>query len=249
MPHVYLRMMRSRLLFAFCLVAGAARAQQVSTAVVPVVGSVFGAAMVRWKTDVEIENASPFPAEVVIELPSVPEAFYGVTLGPGERQRFPDIVGQLFGLDNALSALRVTSDRRVVVHANAYAASGTAASPMQPIDVYYGPAFAPFRMLDNLAFSDGNRTNIGLVNFGERDAQFTLALRRIPGRDLAVTFVTVHAGSMIHMSIQSLFPMITEGSGFSILVETSARDTYVYGSVIDSETNAARFVSPRVGTQ
>jgi len=59
----------------------------------------------------------------------------------------------------------------------------------------------------------------------------------------------VQAGAMIHMSIQSLFPMITEGTGFSILVETSARDTYVYGSVIESETNAARFVSPRVGTQ
>ncbi|HKR67161.1 MAG TPA: hypothetical protein VJZ00_25775 [Thermoanaerobaculia bacterium] len=240
--------MRLRLLLLSLLLAASAGAQQVSTAVVPVVGSVFGASMVRWKTDVEIENASPFPAEVMMELPTV-GALYGVTLAPGERQRFPDAVAQLFGLDNALSALRVTSDRRVVVRASAYAASEGGLSPLQPIDVYYAPPFAPFRMLDNLAFSDDFRTNIGLVNFGERDAQFTLALRRIAGRDLAVTLVTVPAGSMSHMSIQSLFPMITEGTGFSILVETSARETYVYGSVIESENNAARFITPRIGTQ
>jgi hypothetical protein len=242
-------MMRSRLLLVFFLMAGAARAQQVSTAVVPVVGSVFGATMARWQTDVEIENASRFSADVVIELPSVPEALLAFTLGPGERQRYPDIVGQAFGLGNALSALRVTSNRPVVVRASAYAVRGEELSPMQPIQVYYGDAFAPFRVLDNLAFSDAFRTNIGLVNFGERDAQFVLALQRIPGRDLAVTILTVPAGSLAHMSIQSLFPMITEGHGFRVIVESSARDTYVYGSVIESERNAATFIASRVGTR
>lgn len=243
-------MMRSRLLLVFLLMAGVARGQAVSTVIVPVVGTAFGPTMIQWKTDVEIANNTSFPAQVALELPSIPggrEWFF--ELGPGERQRFPDIGSQIFGLENALSPLRITSDRSLTVRASAYAMRGTEASAMQPIDVYYRDAFAPFRVLDNLAFSDSYRTNVGLVNFGSRDAEFVLALQRIPGRDLAVSIVTVPAGSLVHTAIQSLFPMITAGNGFSIIVESSERDTYVYGSVIESLTNAARFITPRVGTR
>jgi hypothetical protein len=243
-------MMRFRLLLVLFLVAGAASGQVVSTVVVPVVGTVFGPAMIQWKTDVEIANNTALPAQVALELPSLPEGReWFFELGPGERQRFPDIASQIFGVENALSALRVTSDRSLTVRASAYALRGTDTSPMQPIDVYYRDGFAPFRVLDNLAFSDAYRTNIGLVNFGNREAQFILALQRLPGRDLAVTPVIVQPGSLVHTAIQSLFPMITAGSGFSIVVESSSRDTYVYGSVIESSTNAATFITPRVGTR
>ena len=243
-------MMRSRLLLVFFLMAGFAQGQAVSTVIVPVVGTAFGPTMILWKTDVEIANNTSFPAQVALELPSIPDGReWFFELGPGERQRFPDIGTQIFGLENALSPLRITSDRSLTVHASAYAMRGTEASPAQPIDVYYRDAFAPFRVLDNLAFSDAYRTNVGLVNFGDRDAEFVLALQRIPGRDLAVSILTVPSGSFVHTAIQSLFPMITAGSGFSIVVESSARDTYVYGSVIESTTNAAKFITPRVGTR
>jgi hypothetical protein len=240
-------MMRSRLLFVFCLMAGAAHAQ-VSTVIVPVVGTVFGPTMIQWKTDVEIANTTAFPAEVALELPVVQKELL-FDLGPGERQIFPDIVSQTFGLENALSPLRVTSNRSLSVRANAYAVRGADVSPMEPLAVYYRDAFYPTRVLDGLAFSDAFRTNIGLVNLGDRDAEFVLALQRIPGRDLAVSLVTVGAGSMMHASIQSLFPLIVAGNGFSLVVETARRDTYVYGSVIESETNAARFITARVGTR
>ena len=241
-----------RLVAALLLVALPLRAQEVSTTIVPVVGSVFGASMARWLTDVELANEGAFEVDVAIELPAVPaSAPLFFTLSPGQSQRFTDIVGQAFGLDTALSPLRITSSMRrgLTVRAQAYAVWGGGVSPVQRIDVYQGSTYFPVRVLDGLAFSDEFRTNVGLVNVGDRPADFLLALQRIPGRSVAVTHVRVSPGSVVHSAIQALFPLITSGQGFSIVVETSARDTHVYGSVIESSTNTARFITPRIGAR
>jgi len=229
-----------------------AAAQEIATAVVPVVGNVFGATMIHWRTDVEIINDTGRDTDVALELPCAPEQpAILLTLAAGQRQRFSDITAQAFGIDHVLSPLRVTTSgrRSVTVRATAYATrdGDTFVSPPQPIGVYVGPSFHPTRVLDGLAFSEDFRTTIGLVNFGERDADFLLALQRIPGRTLAVTPVRVHPNGIVHTSIQSLFPLITDGSGFSVVIETNATDTYVYGSVIQSEDHAGRFVAPRIG--
>ncbi|MGZ5474392.1 MAG: hypothetical protein ACXWG4_10570 [Thermoanaerobaculia bacterium] len=239
-------------LCALLLTAGTAAAQEVATAVVPVVGSVFGATMIHWKTDVEIVNDTGRDTDVALELPCAPEQpVMLLTLAAGQSQRFTDIAAQAFGRDHVLSPLRVTTSgrRSVTVRASVYAMrdDGSFFSPPQPLGVYVGPSFHPTRVLDGLAFSEEFRTNIGLVNFGQRDADFLLALQRIPGRTIAMTPVRVHAGGIAHMSIQSLFPLITDGSGFSIVVETLAPETYVYASVIESSEHAGRFVAPRIG--
>ncbi len=240
---------------ALILVAATAAAQDlppVSTTVVPVVGSTFGVSMVRWLTDVEIVNETGFPADVAIELSSVPDApVFFLTLGPGQAQRFTDIVGQAFGLEAALSPLRVTTGgrRAVTVRATAYAVGGTEISPLQPIGVYGSETWFPVRVLDGLAFSDDLRTNIGLANLGDHDADLVLGLQRVPGRNVALSHLRVAAGTLLHTSIQSIFPMITKGDGFSVVVETSARQTHVYASVIRNSDNGASFITPRIGTR
>jgi len=242
--------MRIRLLVVLFLAAGPLAGQESATAIVPVVGSVFGATMVRWRTDVEIVNDTGQTVDVAIELPLAPESpVIVLTLGPGQLQRFTDIIGQAFGLDHALSPLRVTTAgrRSVTVRAAAYASRETELFPAQPLAVYIGSTFFPSRVLDNLAFSDDFRTNIGLVNMGEHDAHVVLALQRIVGRTIAVSHVRVPANSILHDSIQSLFPLITKGDGFSVVVETASRDTLVYASVIESANQAGKFIAPRVG--
>lgn len=242
--------MKCRVLLGLLLFAGTAAAQEVATAVVPVVGNVFGATMVHWKTDVEIVNDTGRDTDIALELPSAPEQpLLLLTLAAGQSQRFTDITAQAFGIDHVLSPLRVTTSgrRSVTVRATAYAMrdDGSFFSPLQPLGVYVGPSYHPMRVLDGLAFGEEFRTTIGLVNFGERDADFLLALERIPGRTLAVTPIRVRSNGIVHTSIQSLFPLITDGSGFSVIVETPAPETYVYASVIRSDDHAARFVAPR----
>jgi hypothetical protein len=244
-----------RLTMALILVAATAAAQDlppVSTTVVPVVGSTFGVSMARWLTDVEIVNETGFPADVAIELSSVPDApVFFLTLGPGQTQRFTDIVGQAFGLEAALSPLRVTTGgrRAVTVRATAYAVGGAEISPLQPISVYRSETWFPIRVLDGLAFSDELRTNIGIANLGDQDANLVLGLQRVPGRNVALSHLRVAAGTLLHTSIQSIFPMITKGNGFSVVVETSARQTHVYASVIRNSDNGASFITPRIGTR
>ena len=234
------------------LVTAHAAAQQevTSTAVVPVVGSIIGAGNAHWKTDVEIVNDTGGATTVALELTALPGAAIILDMAPGATQRFADIVEQAFGTSLTLSPMRVTTmgRRSVTVKASAYALRSGLISKIQPLGTTYGSEYAPFRSLDGLGFSDDLRTNIGLVNFSDREAQFLLALQRLPGRDLALTHVTVAPESLLHISIQSLFPLITKGEHFRVVVETLTRDTYVYASVIDNEQTGT-FIQPRVSAR
>jgi hypothetical protein len=69
----------------------------------------------------------------------------------------------------------------------------------------------------------------------------------VPGRNVAVTSFKVGANTLIHTAVQSLFPVITKGEDFLVLVETSSPDTYVYASVIDNNTNQTHFIQPAIG--
>jgi hypothetical protein len=218
-----------------------------STAVVPVVGSILGAMNAHWKTDVELINDTGGSVSVALELTAVPGAAMILDLPPGGSQRFPDIVGQAFGVEASLSPLRVTTTgrRSVTVRAMAYAIHQGAISKLQPLGTTYRSDYAPFRALDGLTIDDRIRTNVGLVNFSDREADFLLALQRVRGRDIAVTHVRVGPESLLHVPIQLLFPMVPAGEHFRVVVETTIRDTYCYASVIDSEQTGT-FVASRV---
>ena len=218
--------------------------------IVPVVGSVTGVGGARWKTDVILRNDFKTETTVSLSLPTAPDQpIIITTLPPGESMRFADVVNEAFGVESAISPLVVETlgNRSISVIATTYAVMGTQVSAPQPIAVQYGLPFTPFRFLSGLSFSDSYRTNIGLANLGDSSADFVLALQRVAGRNVAVSRLTVPANSLVHTSLQTLFPLITNGDDFSVLIETPAPDTYVYASVIENGTNAARFIQPAIG--
>jgi hypothetical protein len=218
--------------------------------IVPVVGSVTGVGGARWKTDVVLRNDGRAEATVALSLPTAPDQPVIITtIPPADSLRFTDVVNEAFGVESAISPLVVETlgNRSVAVSATTYAVTGTEVSPPQPIAVQYGTPFTPFRFLNNLSFSDDFRTNIGLANLGETSAEFVLALQRVAGRNVAVSKLTVPPNSLVHTSLQSLFPLITNGNDFAVLIETPAADTFVYASVIENATNTARFVQPAIG--
>jgi len=224
------RLLTAILLLLATVAAEGAEAPNVSV-LVPIVGSVVGMNNVHWKTDVDLFNDSRSEANVMLSLPTAPDQpFILVSIGPGAVQHFSDIVASTFGMNEVLSPLKITtieSSRSVRVIANVYGIHDAEIT------------------LSGLSFSDSFRTNIGLANLGEHEATFTLALQRVPGRNVAVTRYRVSANALVHTSVQSLFPMITKGDDFTVLVETSAPDTYIYASVVDNETNQTHFIQPR----
>ena len=233
------------------LAAGVAAqdAEDITTVIVPVVGSVLGERQVTWKTDLDVVNDSP--AEVIVALEPIGFDDRAVieSIEPGGVRRYPDLVGAVFGLDGALVplAVRTMGRRSVVVRATAYGTRGGETFTPLPIPVNYTYGWAPSRVLSGLAFSDDFRTNVGLVNLGSEPAEVVLGLQRIAGRTLAVQRFTIPPNTLRHVAIQVLFPLISKGSDFSIVVETPARDTHLYASVIENATNAARFIQPSTG--
>jgi len=223
-----------------------------ATVMVPVVGKVFGAGSVQWRTDVDLINTLGRDVMVMLSLPTAPdEPVILFPLPAGATQRFTDVIAS-FSMDRALSPLMVktlNSKQPIRVSATVYAvkldAPGTSTHP-EPIAVAYADAFYPLRALYGLSFSDSFRTNVGLANLGDRAALFTIALQRVSGRNIAVTQLTVPPGTLWHTSIQALFPLITKGEDFSLLIETGSRETYVYASVIENSTNEARFIEPAI---
>lgn len=221
-----------------------------ATVMVPVVGRVYGAGSVEWRTDVDLINTLGHPVMVVLSLPTAPdEPTIVFQLPAGAVQRFTDVIAA-FNMDRALSPLMVKTVNSKVpirVAATVYAIhldDPTATIHPEPISVAYTDAFYPLRALYGLSFSDAFRTNIGLANLADRPALFTIALQRVSGRNIAVTQLTVPPQTLWHTAIQALFPLITKGDDFSLLIETGSRDTYVYGSVIDNNTSQAHFIEP-----
>ncbi|HJW92474.1 MAG TPA: hypothetical protein VJ901_02550 [Thermoanaerobaculia bacterium] len=219
--------------------------------IVPVVGSVIGAGEVRWRTALELVNDSRADVTVAITLMTVPDQpAWLTTISAGETVAFTDVVGEAFGGDAVLSPLVVDTlgRRSVTVRAAAYGTKEDKVFRPEPITIAYGATWTPIRVLQGLSFSDAFRTNVGLVNLSARETTFHIAVQRLPGRNLAVAHVPMPAYGMWHVPIQTLFPMITKGDDFTLVIETADPQTYVYASVVENETNSATFVQPQVGT-
>lgn len=239
-------------LVAIPAAAAAAQDPPSVSVIIPVVGSVNGPGGVRWKTDVELVNDQGQEAVVALTLPTAPEQPVIITtIPPGDRVRFTDVVGEAFALEAALSPLVVQTlgRRSASIRATAYAARGAEVVSQEPIAVNYGPSYFPQRTLQGLSFSDEYRTNVGLANLGDQPAVFVLALQRLRGRNVAVTRLEVPPRGLLHTGISKLFPLITNGDDFAIVIETGSQETYVYASVIENSTHEARFIQPSIGTR
>ena len=241
--------MRTVVLWMFLFAAASAAGQtagDIATVVVPVVGSVVGENFISWKTDLELVNDSA--AEVIVALEPVghDDRMLVESIEPGGSRRYPDLVGATFGLEGVLAPLviRTSGRRSVIIRATAYGTRGNESFPPLPIPINYTPVYAPSRVLTGLAFSPEYRTNIGLANLGTRPAEVVLGLQRIAGRTIAVQRLVLPPNSLRHEAIQHLFPLITKGDDFAIVIETSSRDVHTYASVLQNATNAAKFVPP-----
>ena len=241
-----------RLLCGLLLMAATAIAQETASVsvIVPVVGSAVGPLETHWKTDVELHNDLKTEMTVALSLPTAKDQpVILLTIPGGGVQRFTDVAGEAFGLDNVLSPLLIQTlgHRSARVIANAYAVQGSTITKPQPIPVTDASSFFLQRTLPNIAYTPSRRTNVGLINLGETEAVLTMALRSPTGQTVSATRSVLPANAMWHLAVQLLFPGMQNGDNYSILVETGMHDTFVYASVIDNTTNEAQFVAPLVG--
>lgn len=235
------------LLAATLFMSAAARGADEAQAVVPVVANVIGFDGVHWKCRVEIRNDFNYPMEIVLSLPTVEgEPFMLQTLEPGQVIGFNDIVGEAFGLHGIIGPLvvRAAGRRAPTVITTTYGIYRGAFTIPQYTPAVYGPSPHYVGMLRGLAANAAWRTNIGMVNLGEKPATFTAALQLVPGRNVAVAHLEIPPYGVVQAPARDFFPLMTEAENFSVVVDSNMGETYTYAAVIVNKTNDSRYVTP-----
>ena len=220
----------------------------VSRAVVPVIGQREGFAGILWRSDVALHNDSPEAVTVVVSPLPIPELFQMRTLAPGESVVMENVAADSFGIARGVTPLLIQTlaRRSVTIYATAYGILEGRPTPRQIIPVLYDELPPSVQQLSSLAMNESLRTNIGLVNLGDEPALFTLALQRLAGRPLATQALIVPPTSSVHVPLNALFPLVTEGDDLTLLVDTLGPRTYAYASVVRNDTHEAYFIQPRI---
>ena len=220
----------------------------VTETVVPVVANLTGMFGIEWRTQLFLSNDVSREVDVAVTLPGVDGPFYFTSLAPGASVNFNDVIRETFGLDRAMGPLLIRTSGRfpVTAIASIYGVRDGNVVGVQRVPVLAQPPFGTLRLLSNLILSDNFRTNVGLVNYSERPVTFSAALQRISGRDVATTVMTVAPDSVTHMSMAGMFPLVSDGGTYSIVVEASSPQSFAYASVLNNDTNDARFVDGSV---
>lgn len=222
---------------------------QISRALVPAIGQIGGFKGVVWHSDVVIHNDLASEVTVIVNPLGWPELFQMLTLAPGESVIYPNVAADSFGIANGIRPLVVQTlaGRSVSVYATAWGMDGERQTPRQLVPVLYEElAISTVQSLPSLQMNDAARSNVGLINLNEQPVTFSLALQRLQGRPLATKLVTVGPESSVHVPLNVLFPLVTEGSGLTLLVDSISPRTWAYASVVDNDTHEARFVMPFV---
>lgn len=219
----------------------------ITTAIVPVIGRTVGIGGVVWTADVILTNRSNQPLDVVLTAPGVAgEPFVFLTLQPGESSPFPDVAAEAFGVQNDLAPLLVQTLGESSVHvASVIRGLGPdgAVRPQIPRILYARPNNMT-SLLSGLRIDEEYRTNIGLANVGDAAATVSLSLQRMTGRPLDTVTLVLSPRSLRQVALGEIFPIVTEGSDLSVVVEFLSPDAYAYASVLRNETHDGFFVGP-----
>lgn len=224
----------------------------ISRALVPAIGQIGGFKGVVWRSDVALHNDSPTEVTVVVHPLGVPELFQMMTLAPGESTVFTNVAADSFGISSRVLPLLIQTigRRSITVYATAWGIVEGRPTPHQIIPVLYEELLiSTAQRLTSLQMNEGARSNIGLINLNQQPVTFSLALERLEGRPLATLSLTVGPESSIHVPLNVLFPMVTEGSDLTLVVDSIAPRTWAYASVVKNETHEATFVLPFISVR
>ncbi|MGA7616547.1 MAG: hypothetical protein WBX15_15350 [Thermoanaerobaculia bacterium] len=242
------------LLLALALVAQTGSAQielggdgAVSRTWVPVIGTVPGPGGIQWRTDVTVANYTGRDTIVVLTMVAAPEQpVTFISMQPGQVITYTNIATETFGSPGRLSPLEIrnTGNIPVSVRATAYPVDANGPGTAEDLAIVYDEPMQVPQRVSGLLIDETHRTNIGVANLGEEEAVVSLILQRVEGRVLAETTFRLGPQSLIQAPLQFFFPLVSEGSGFSVAAVASNPACSFYGSVIRNGSNDAVFVGP-----
>ena len=224
----------------------------------PVVGKSKGANNTNFVTDLRILNLSGAAANVTLDYfssstngQSGPNVTKSVTVGANEEKVLDDLIGVTIGVDNQLGALKVTSDRSVLVTARVINDLRTEnlgttglSIPAQEAGATSGTLTFLSQATDSdFAANKGFRTNIGHFNPSSTPVTVTFTARRSDGTVLGTNSRTIPGFGMVQGSWLDAVPSVTDRSQENFYITwTATAPVFIYASVVDNKTGDSVYI-------
>jgi PKD repeat protein len=219
--------------------------------IIPGVGRTAGANGTFWRSDVTFFNPSSAGATVRLRFlangadnSAAPSRSFSIP--SGRSVAIADVVTWL-GLGGGNGALEVSATGAVPVitartYTNRTVDNGTFG---QSIDAIATVGLSSVSTLTGLKSDGTYRSNIGVVNGGNRAATVSLSIYSASGQLLGNTVLVVPPLSQLQASALALFPNLPSSGGGAFTVRASADTTSIaaWGSVVDNQSGDPIFIA------
>jgi hypothetical protein len=204
-----------------------------------------------WRTDLDLYNPGPGPAEVAIELlPAQQNNFYGgpvahITVAASSVVRIEDLLAALFQHDGVAALRLVPLSGRVAASSRTYnlAAEGSYGQTIPAVpEVALGGE--EIRLPLPVAGSPGLRINVGVLNPERRQNELRIELVDGAGAQLGSLAVSVPPLSLVQLNDVSE-KLARPDAGITCTIVRPARvgnRFYAYASLVDQDTGDPTFV-------
>lgn len=211
----------------------------------PVAAHVTGVGGFLFVTDLHIENASGSPANATLSFfpaGATESRRVSLVLAPGETRNFYDVIGNRFGLVNALGALRLETvgpaARGLRMTSRTYSRVGEGTFGQAVSGQPDSPASSGSRYVTGLVRNDDFRSNLGAVNTSGAVSRFSVRLLGADGRLIGATpALELGPGAQMQWSLANLFPG-SSGKGLTaeLRPEPGSAAPVAYGVVADNRS-------------
>jgi hypothetical protein len=211
---------------------------------VPTVGHLPGSSAGSvWKSDVTLRNNAPTPANASVYLlprgdqSNLSTPFASVTIAPSESLQMPDVVLSTFGNSNLAAALRICSDKELLVIARTFnsSAAGTFGYGASGPPLARSQAPGQVRYLTGITEDALFRSNMGFLNTGSGSAQVTVRIWDANG-NLVSSPRTYNLQGYGHIQRNRILRDFTSEqlAGCSARIEVAGNAVFTYVVVIDN---------------
>lgn len=239
----------SAIMLAACASQGLALDLASRDVVVPVVARTEGEFGSRWKTDLVVTNAarssSMTPVTVFISYMTggAVSRTITTTLNPTETRVYRDVLSSEFGMTSGFGLVRVSTGsatQNVIARARIYNTGSSAGEYGQGVPGIPSDALKRDHLMTGLSGVDGNRTNVGIANPWNIDANYTVSLYE-PNGEFRGSYTTIIPARSVNQ-FNTFEPFgISPFDGATVRI-TSTLGVYAYASVVRNDTGDATFV-------
>lgn len=226
----------------------------------PVAASNPGANNTFFRTDARIINRSGEATTATLEFyanegggNTAPDASETVNVAVNEQLVLNDFVVNLFGFGTAQGAVKITSDRSLIVASRVYNDQTSVDEGTQGLfvdavglDQAYRAGTLSFLQNRNRNSGEGFRGAIGWFNPSSSDVSVTLSAWDTDGTSLGSETVTVSGLEQKQQFIHHIWSVLAD-SGDMYVTYTASGDIFIYGTITDNVSGDGTYVAATQG--